>query len=135
VTRPATRIVIDASAMAALLLPDEADPPSLQDIARSGLDAPWLFWAELRNILIVSERRGRLPAGAAERLLGAADGLRIRLHADPSEATVLRLARTHGLSVYDALYLDLSLRLGAPLMTLDGSLAAAARAEGCTLDP
>jgi predicted nucleic acid-binding protein len=135
VTRPATRIVIDASAMAALLLPDEADPPGLHNVARSGLDAPWLFWAELRNILIVSERRGRLPAGAAERLLGAADGLRIRLHADQSEAAVLRLARSHGLSVYDALYLELGLRLGAALMTLDGRLAAAARAEGFDLRP
>jgi predicted nucleic acid-binding protein len=135
VTRSKGRLVVDASAVAALLLPDEADPPVFGDLSHMGLDAPWLFWAELRNILIVSERRSRLPAGSAERLLGAADGLRIRLHADPSEAAVLRLAWVHGLSVYDALYLDLGLRLDAPLMTLDGRLAAAARAEGCALGP
>jgi predicted nucleic acid-binding protein len=127
---PEARTVVDASAMAALLLPDEDPPPGFGVAARSGLDAPWLLWAELRNILIVSERRNRLPAGSVERLLGAAEGLRIRLHADPSETAVLRLARSHGLSVYDALYLDLGLRLGAALMTLDGRLAAAARAEG-----
>lgn len=85
--------------------------------------------------MIASERRGQLPRGAAERLLGAAEGLRIRLHADPLETVVLRLARVHGLSVYDALYLDLGLRLGAALITLDGRLAAAARAEGIAVAP
>jgi predicted nucleic acid-binding protein len=132
---PGARIVVDASAMAALPLPDEAAPPGFEAAARSSLDAPWLFWAELRNILMVSERRGQLPAGVAERLLEAANGLRIRLHADPSETAVLRLARSHGLSLYDTLYLDLGLRLGAPLMTLDGRLAAAARAKGLAVTP
>jgi predicted nucleic acid-binding protein len=132
---PGARIVVDASAMAALLLPDGAAPPGFEAAARSGLDAPWLFWAELRNILIISERRSRLPAGATERLLEAADGLRIRLHADPSETAVLRLARSHELSVYDALHLCLGLRLGAALMTLDGRLAAATQADGVDLRP
>lgn len=134
-TRSTGRLVVDASAVAALLLPDEADPPVFGDLSRTALDTPWLFWAELRNIVIVSERRGQLHQGAAERLLGAAEGLRIRLHADPSETVVLRLARVHGLSVYDALYLDLGLRLGAALITLDGRLAAAARAEGIAVAP
>jgi predicted nucleic acid-binding protein len=39
----------------------------------------------------------------------------------------MRLARAHDLTVYDALYLELALRLGAPLATLDGKLAEAAR--------
>ena len=39
----------------------------------------------------------------------------------------MRLARTHGLTVYDALYLELALRLGAPLATLDDQLAIAAQ--------
>lgn len=122
-----SRIVVDASAAAALLLPDETTPAALDAFAHAALDAPWLFWAELRNILIVSERRGRLPAGAAETVLKAIDGLGIRLDAAPSEAEVMRLAREHGLTVYDALYLELAVRIGAPLATLDGKLAEAAR--------
>ena len=70
-----SRIVIDASAAAALLLPDEAASVALEELLDAGLDAPWLFWAELRNILIVSERRGRLSPGAAETFLDAIDGL------------------------------------------------------------
>ncbi len=127
-----TTLVLDASAVVAWLMPDEAAPAGLLDraTAAAGLAAPWLFWAELRNILIVSERRGRLPTGTAEAFLAAVAGLGIRHDHDPDEAAVLRLARTHRLSVYDALYLDLALRLGCPLATLDTRLAEAAGAEG-----
>ena len=79
--------MIDASAAAALLLPDEAAPVALEGLLDAGLDAPWLFWAELRNILTVSERRSRLLPGAAEAFLDAIDGLNVRLDTAPSEAT------------------------------------------------
>jgi predicted nucleic acid-binding protein len=42
----------------------------------------------------------------------------------------LHLARSHRLSVYDATYLELALRHGLPLATLDDALAAAATAAG-----
>ena len=42
--------------------------------------------------------------------------------------TILALARTHRLTVYDAAYLELALRVDAPLATLDRELARAARA-------
>jgi len=44
--------------------------------------------------------------------------------------TVIGLCRRHGLTVYDALYLDLALREDAELATLDAALARAARTEG-----
>jgi len=43
------------------------------------------------------------------------------------------LAAQHGLTTYDAAYLELAIRRGLPLATLDVSLARAARAEGVTL--
>jgi predicted nucleic acid-binding protein len=43
--------------------------------------------------------------------------------------TTWRLARTHGLSAYDACYLELAMRLNLPLVTLDERLRAAAEAE------
>ena len=46
---------------------------------------------------------------------------------------MLRLARTHCLSVYAASYLELAIREAIPVATLDGELAAAAIAEGAEL--
>jgi len=123
-------LVVDASAMAGWLLPDETGP-GLADAFTADADicAPWLLWAEFRNILIVSERRGRLPQGMADELIEAVEGLGIALDTAPSPAGVLVLARRHGLTVYDALYLDLALRREAALATLDNKLAQAARSE------
>lgn len=127
-------LVVDASAVAGWLLPDDTDPDLAELVAdHADFTAPWLLWAELRNILIVTERRGRLPPGLADQLIEAVEGLGITLDTVPSNAGVLALARRHELTVYDALYLDLALRRGAVLATLDGQLARAARAEGVAL--
>ena len=55
--------------------------------------------------------------------------LRVTLDRFPKEGDVLALARHRGLTVYDAAYLELARREGAPLATLDAALATAARAE------
>ncbi|MGP3726444.1 type II toxin-antitoxin system VapC family toxin [Cereibacter sphaeroides] len=127
-------LVVDASAVAGWLLPDE-NGPDLAELVTTHADflAPWLLWPELRNILIVTERRGRLSHGLADQLIEAVEGLGIVLDTAPSNANVLSLARRHGLTVYDALYLDLAQRRGAMLSTLDAKLAQAARAEGVSL--
>lgn len=127
-------LVLDASALLAWLMPDETGP-DLAPLLRSTdqVLAPWMLWVELRNILIVSERRGRLPAGAADQIVAAVDQLNIALDTRPANAVVLDLARRHGLSVYDALYLELALREGAQLASLDAALRRAALAEGVEL--
>ncbi len=59
--------VIDASVVASWILPDEkprSDSDSLENLARHKLYAPALFWYELRNILLVSERRKRIHCRA-----------------------------------------------------------------------
>lgn len=88
-----------------------------------------LLWAGLRNILFVTERRGRLPAGSAEQITDAVDGLGIVLDTNPDNALVLDLARRHRLTVCDAVYLELALRHGATLASLDAALLAATKAE------
>jgi predicted nucleic acid-binding protein len=45
-------------------------------------------------------------------------------------SNVLPLAREYGLSAHDAAYLELAIRLGAPLATLDGKLRKAAQKAG-----
>lgn len=94
---------------------------------------PQLYWFELRSSLVVNERRGRMSPEATAAFL--TDHARLALEWDPlaDEIPVLALARSHRLTVYDAAYLELALRLGAPLATLDRALAAAAHAEGVAL--
>lgn len=94
------------------------------------LIAPSLMWIELRNILIVSERRGRLSEGVGDQIADMVDALQIQLDSTPSSGVVMALARRHALTAYDALYLETALRCGAALATLDGKLRAGALAEG-----
>lgn len=129
----AVDVVVDASIVAAWLLPDEdgSSAEGLLERVSNGetLGAPWLFWAELRNILIVNERRGRLSGTSVDVFLHALRALPIQLDTSPTEGRVLAMSRKHELSVYDALYLELALRLGVPLFSLDRRLVAAATVE------
>lgn len=124
-------LVIDASALIGWAMPDESGLDLDRALTRhDAVLAPWLLWAELRNILLVSERRGRLPAGMAEQLSATFDALAITLDTAPDGAVVFDLARRHGLTAYDALYLETALRHGAELASLDRALLRAAEAEG-----
>ena len=114
---------------------DEDDPLPNAVLARLGLDrafVPQIWHYEVRNALLIAERRGRLPpGGAAERLGGLADlDLDIVTDGDADLTAAFALAVAHGLTFYDALYLDLAARRGAELATLDAGLARAAAAEG-----
>ena len=91
---------------------------------------PPLLWVEIRNVLLRAERLGRLEPGDTELALSLLEDLRIRLDHAPRGEEVMRLARTHGLTAYDAVYLDLALRDGRPLATLDRRLARSAEAAG-----
>lgn len=81
-------------------------------------------------MLLVAERRGRLSATQAADRLDALRTLPINTDESPDLESAYELARTHNLSFYDALYLDLACRRNTPLVTLDTALARAAGAEG-----
>lgn len=125
-------IVLDASAIAGWLMPDETPPGAIVEAVTGAgrLAAPWLLRVELQNILIVGERRGRLGAATVEAFLAAVEDLGIELDTEPPGVAVLHLARAHRLSAYDALYLELARRRGFALATLDGALTRAAVTEG-----
>jgi len=128
--------VLDASIPAAWALQDEEDPRADAAFVRMKKEeavVPSLWWFEIRNILVVNERRKRITESDTGVFLRDLAGLRVRVDLEPEESVVLRLARTHGLSVYDASYLELALREAIPLATLDAQLIAAARAEGSGL--
>ena len=94
---------------------------------------PTLWWFEVRNILIVNERRGRIEPTDSDMFLNDLTRLPIRIDGGPDERLVVALARKYRLTVHDAAYLDLAVRLTAPMATLDRALADAAQAEGLEL--
>jgi predicted nucleic acid-binding protein len=91
--------------------------------------APRLWWFEVRNGLVMAERRGRLTERQSTAFLRELEQLPISADFDPREAEVMAFARRHRLTVYDAAYLELALREGVPLATLDSALVNASRAE------
>jgi predicted nucleic acid-binding protein len=128
--------VLDASITACWAFPDEDHPDASRafDQMRTGeAVVPSLWWFEVRNILVVNERRRRIAESDTAAFLVNLSRLRIRVDRDPEEGAVLRLARTHRLSVYDAAYLELAQRNGVPLATLDADLQKAAAVEGVAL--
>jgi predicted nucleic acid-binding protein len=95
--------------------------------------APNLWWFEVRNALIMAERRGRSSEAISASFLREVMRLAITIDYSPDDALIMALARRHRLTVYDAAYLELALRQHLPLATLDASLATAARQEGVTI--
>lgn len=128
--------VLDASVAASWFLPDEFNEVAAEArsrITHGGAWAPGLWWYEIRNVLITSERKNRLASGTADVAAAMLRKLPIVLDHEPSEVSILKLCRQHRLTVYDAAYLELALREALPLATLDAALIAAARAEGVRL--
>lgn len=124
--------VLDASVAASWCFPDESQPNAVAAfglIGRETAMAPALLWFELRNVLLMGERRNRLSAAQTARFLQYMSELPIEVDHEPDENLVLGLARTHRLSVYDAVYLELAQRRALPLATLDRALINAARVE------
>jgi predicted nucleic acid-binding protein len=97
---------------------------------------PSLWGLEIANGLIAAERRGRLSAAAVSRAAELAVKLPISVQDVPpglALTSVIDLARSQGLSAYDAAYLELAMRDGVPLATQDDDLRAAAVRVGVTL--
>lgn len=129
-------IVLDASVAAAWLFDDENEPRADAALARleQGVAlVPHLWQAEVRNALLVAERRGRITVDEVEERLRFLQELPVTTDADPNLGAAFALARERRLSFYDALYLELALRRAGALATLDSALARAAVAEGVTL--
>ncbi len=129
-------LVVDASVALAWLFDDEKEPRAdrvLETIVGEGALVPQLWHLETRNTLLVAERNGRLsPQGVNDRI-DALTGLPILTDESPNIQSAFDLARTHRLSFYDAVYLELAKRESAELATLDSALGRAALYEGLSL--
>lgn len=128
--------VLDASMTLSWCFADESDERAVAVLERLRSDeavAPALWPLEVTNGLVVAERRGRLQGDEAAQAAVMVAALPVAVEPLARQRTfesTYRLARAHGLSSYDAAYLELAARLGLPLATLDGRLAAAAEGEG-----
>ena len=129
-------LVLDASVTACWAFQDENHPDAVLAFDRMRAEeavVPCLWWFEVRNILIVNERRRRLTETDTSAFLSNLSRLRLRMDRAPEESAILRLARVHRLSVYDAAYLELAQRERLPLATLDADLRKAAAGAGVAL--
>lgn len=132
-------IIIDASVALAWCLSDEADDYServLDRVAREGAAAPAHWPLEVANGLRSAERRGRLSEAAiaqARQLLSRLGIEVVPVELSTAAGTVLDTARQHGLSAYDAAYLDLASFRALPLATIDEQLRHACEEAGVSL--
>jgi len=133
--------VVDASVALAWCFPDEAS--EYADAVLVGLEGrtllvPAVWPLEITNALAVAERRKRLSPAEIQRFIELLGGLTIDQDSLPVARSVngiLPLAREHSLSAYDASYLEVAIRHGAPLATLDVGLEKAARKAGVEILP
>ena len=124
--------VLDASVALAWFLDDEQAPQADNvrgRLVRDSALVPQLWRLEVRNGLIIAERRGRLSATRMNECLEALKWLPIQTDSEVVLEMVISLARMHKLSVYDAVYLELAKRRDVALASLDGALLRAAAKE------
>lgn len=133
------RLVLDGSLTLAWYFSDEADPYAdavARGLAMREAIVPSLWRLEIANTLVVGERRKRCTEAQAASFIARLEVLPIIID-DETDARAwsetIRLARTHTLSAYDAAYLELAMRRGLPLASLDDQLKAAAKAVGVPL--
>lgn len=93
----------------------------------------WPF--EVANALLVAERRGRITEAQSARFLEFLSTMPIIVDTDtePNALHIVLAGRQHGLTAYDACYLELAMRHGLPLATQDAHLRAAAGRAGVPL--
>ena len=133
--------VIDPSVALAWLLPDETNgrADEVRAAVEGGADAwiPVHWWLEIGNRLLMAERRRRITPEQVAQALSLVNALAFEEDEETAEQIAVRtltLARKHGLTVYDAAYLELAQRRGAILATFDQQLLKAAAKEKIPTD-
>ena len=132
-------LVLDSSIAASWCISDESNSKAdalLLRVRNHGATVPALWHWEIANVLAMAERRGRAVASDVTLSLELLAALPIEIDGECASRAwrdTLSLARQHKLTVYDATYLELAMRLGVELGTNDNALRAAASAAGVKL--
>jgi len=132
-------LVADSSVTLAWIYSDEINAAIqlvLDQVVARHAFVPTHWRLEVGNSLVMAARRGRIDAAFRDDAL--ADLAQLNIITDPDTdhfawSSALRLAEQYRLTLYDAAYLELALRLRLPLASLDKELRAAGDAAGVTL--
>ena len=133
--------MLDCSVAVAWLFEDEASPETdalLDRVMESGALVPGLWRLEVGNVLSQAERRRRIAPSKLASYVDVLAQLPIATDTETEERALretLALARQERLTTYDAAYLEVAMRRGMPLATLDKALIRAARRVGVTTLP
>lgn len=135
------KLIADISVVLAWMFEEQQTPQALEIlklIESHGLLVPPLWWCELENGVLMGERRGRRTADESATFLNLVrklpiqtdDVARHRISDD-----ILRIARLHQLTAYDAAYVELAAREQATLATFDAAIRRCAPAMGIAILP
>ena len=132
--------VLDASVTMSWFLEDEIDAygEQVKEAVRLGATpiVPALWPIETTHVILRAERRDRLTAKKALEVLTLLKSLPVEIDEMSSRLSFTdgwALAKAHQLSAYDAMYLELAMRRGLPLASLDGPFQKAALKAGAHL--
>lgn len=128
--------VVDCSVTMGWCFEDESTNYALQVLGKlktSHAIVPAIWPLEVANVLLVAERRKRIAPAEVTRFVALLEALPITVQESATARIlddVLSLARSTGLSSYDAAYLELAMRAGIPLASRDQALVRAAKSVG-----
>jgi predicted nucleic acid-binding protein len=131
-------LILDCSVTMAWCFEDEVTEYSenvFENLNTIKAYVPTIWSLEIANVILFAERKGRLNRAKATAFIESIRGLPI-IQDDNSPfamSTTFEIARESDLTIYDASYLELALRLGLPLATLDKNLRKAAQKNDVTL--
>ena len=129
-------LVLDASLTVASILPDETSEAAeaiMSRVVQAGAHVPSLWRLEVANVLGNAVRRGRCDMVFVDEALKDLETMSITLDTETDVqawGATLALSRSENLTLYDAAYLELAIRLGGTLVSCDRQLVAAARRRG-----
>jgi predicted nucleic acid-binding protein len=131
--------VLDASLTLAWVFDEEETERTREVLARALEEAivvPGVWPLEAVNAVLSGRRSGRFTDDEVALFVEALGGLEVEIDDRAPHVAfdeLLSIASVRDITSYDAAYLELALRLEAPLATLDAGLARAARAAGVDL--
>jgi predicted nucleic acid-binding protein len=131
--------VVDASVAMTWFFKDEITPATkslFDDLSTQQAIVPAWWYVEVANVIALAERKGRVNYEQTAAFVVALESADIVADDEaPARAFshLLPLCRTHGLTSYDAMYLELAQRRKLPLATLDEPLRKAAKKLGIKL--
>jgi predicted nucleic acid-binding protein len=136
-TALSANFVVDASVGFAWVYPGQATPETdqwLNEVAAgASVIVPALWYLEMSNVLLIAQRRHRLTAVQRKAAMEKLTAMQFTLDEEGTRhafSKTSELAEKHGLTIYDATYLELAMRRSLPLATRDAALKTAAKRCG-----